>query len=368
MNELILIIEDEKDICEDLVKIFEISGYRTLSAFNGYDALKLAQENIPDLILSDIMIPGINGYELLRTLQSNHETAAIPFLFLSAKSNKFDVRAAMNLGADDFITKPYDIDELLNTVKVRLEKKLRRESHLNQKIENLQTNLRKTMPHEIRTPLNVILGFSEFLMKNNKKIQEGEALDMINNIHESGQRLLRTFENYLLYANLELIVATQSERMKYLKYKTFMADIFIRDIALSKAIEFERQQDLQLELIDATVNIYEDHFRKIADELIDNSFKFSNPGSVVKVVSNMENNYFKMVFTDFGRGMSVEQISKLGDYVQFERKMYEQQGTGLGISIVKRIVEIYNGSINIESKSNQFTEVTICLPGVLGDL
>ncbi|MDX9790238.1 MAG: hybrid sensor histidine kinase/response regulator [Candidatus Kapaibacterium sp.] len=366
MKELILIIEDEIEISNDLEKFLRLSGYDTVTARSGEDALKLLEKNIPDLIISDILVPGIDGYELLKRMQASPETAAVPFLFLSAKSNKIDVREAMNLGADDFITKPYDIDELLNTIKVRLEKKQRRESHLTKKIENLQINLRKTMPHEIRTPLNVILGFSEFLLKNNKKIQDSDALDMVYNIHLSGQRLQRTFENYLLYANLELVAATQSEKTKYNKYKTFMADVFIRDVAVSKASEFERADDLQLDLIDATVKIYEDHFRKLVDEILDNSFKFSNPGDKVNIKSSMDGDRFIMIVRDVGRGMTEEQLSKSGDFVQFDRKIYEQQGTGLGLSIVKKITMIYNGEFEITSSPEHFTEVIIKLFGTEG--
>ncbi len=363
MKELILIIEDEVEICNDLVKILKLSDYDTLFAYDGLAGLNLANARIPDLIVSDIMIPKLNGYELLRALQEKHETASIPFLFLSAKSNKFDLREAMNLGADDFITKPYDIDELLNAIRVRLDKRKQRESHLTKKIENLQTNLRKTMPHEIRTPLNVILGFSEFLMKNNKIIKEVEALDMIQNIHESGQRLLRTFENYLLYANLELITATLNEKHKYQKYKTFMVDVYLRDVAQGKAIEHNRQQDLLIMLIDATVHIYEDHFKTLTEEILDNSFKFSEAGTNVRLSTFLDNDTYTLVFSDEGRGMSDEQISKLGDFVQFDRKTYEQQGNGLGLSIVKRIVDIYNGSMVINSVPSKFTEITIKLPG-----
>lgn len=363
MNEVILIIEDEVEICNDLVKILKLSDYDTLQAFDGIEGLFIAQKHIPDLIISDILVPGLNGYEILKTLQQKPETAAIPFLFLSAKSKKFDLREAMNLGADDFITKPYDIDELLNTIRVRLDKRQQRESHLTKKLETLQTNLRKTMPHEIRTPLNIILGFSEFLMKNKQAIHEGEALDMIQNIHSSGQRLLRTFENYLLFANLELISATQTEKNKYRSNKTFMADIFIRDIAQGKAVDYKRQDDLSLSLTDATVQIYEDHFKTLTEEIIDNGFKFSDVGTMVKVISSFENGIFRFSVSDAGRGMSSEQIDKLGDFIQFDRSTYEQQGNGLGLSIVKRIVEIYNGTFSIKSEQDKYTEITISLPG-----
>jgi len=367
MKERILIVEDEKEICNDLVKILQLSEYETIHAYNGIDGYRLACKHLPDLIISDIMIPGFNGYELLSKLQEKPETSAIPFLFLSAKSNKFDLREAMNLGADDFITKPFDIDELLNTIRIRLEKKQRRELHLTKKIETLQTNLRKTMPHEVRTPLNVILGFSEFLMKNNNITKEKDLLDMIKNIHESGQRLQRTFENYLLYANLELINASQREKNKFQKYKTHMADIYLRDISIAKATEFNRENDLVFDLVDATVLIYEEHFKKIAHELLDNSFKFSESGTMVKLTSTLTDNFLSIVITDHGRGMTEVQLQKLEEFVQFDRNTYEQQGTGLGLSIVKKIVDIYQGAFSIRSKQDSYTEVEIKIPGFGGN-
>ena len=367
MNKRILIIDDEKEICNDLVKILQLSDYETIQAYNGIDGYNLACKHLPDLIISDIMIPGLNGYEILSKLQEKPETSAIPFLFLSAKSNKFNLREAMNLGADDFITKPYDIDELLNTIKIRLEKKQRRELHLTKKIETLQTNFRKTMPHEFRTPLNVILGFSEFLMKNTNIIKEKDLLDMIKNINESGQRLQRTFENYLLYANLELINASQSEKNKFLKNKTYMTDIFLRDISTVKASNFNRESDLVLDLVDATVLINEEHFKKIINEILDNSFKFSEPGSIVKITSKLVNEFLNIVFSDNGRGMTEVQLQKLEEFVQFDRNTYEQQGSGLGLSIVKKIVEIYQGTFSIRSEIDCMTEIEINLPGISGN-
>lgn len=361
-KQTILVIEDEKEILDDLVKILTLSDYNVISAGDGEEGLKMAIESHPDLILSDILIPGKTGYELLRDIQSVPETSTIPFLFLSAKSNKFDVREAMNLGADDFITKPFDLDELLGTIKIRLEKKVKRESHFSQKIENLQTNLRKTMPHEIRTPLNVILGFSEFLMKNNKNIHDAEAMDMISNIYTSGQRLQRTFENYLLYANLELISASSNEKNKFQQHSTFMADVFIKEIAFNKAIEYSRESDLTLELIDSALKIYEDHLRKVVEELIDNSFKFSEIGKKVVVKSKITDNLYVLEVVDEGRGMTQSQIEGLGEFVQFDRTTFEQQGTGLGLSIVRRIVDIYNGQIEIQSFPDKFTKVLVCLP------
>lgn len=361
MKYRVLVVEKEEEISNDLVRILGLSGYEAMLAFNGHEGYILAQEHLPDLIISNIAIPGINGLELLKKLQMNEDTAAIPLIFLSSESKTTDVREAMNLGADDFISIPYEIDELVNSIKIRLEKKVKRESQMNLKIENLQDSVRRTIPHEFRTPLNVILGFSDFLMKNNKNIHQGNALEMINNINESGQNLLKTFENYILYTNLELISASRSEKLKYQNYKTYMTDIFVRDVAVSRANEYDRQVDLELNLIDATVDIYEDHFRKIIDELLINSFEFSEKGTTVNIVSSLIGNNYKIVFSDFRSSESREQLLNLSDVFQIKSKTEDNQFSGLGLSIVKKIVDIYHGSISINTQKNSPTEISIIL-------
>ena len=367
MKYRVLVVEAAKDVSNELVRIMELSGYEVMRAFNGHEGYILAQEHLPDLIISNIVIPGINGFELLKKLQMNEDTAAIPLIFLSSESNPSDVREAMNLGADDFITIPYEIDELVNSIKIRLEKKSKRESQMNLKIENLQDSVRRTIPHEFRTPLNVILGFSEFLMKSNKNIHQGEALEMINNINESGHNLLKTFENYILYTNLELISASRPEKLKYQNYKTYLTDIFVKDVASSKANEYDRQTDLNLNLTDVTVDIYEDHLRKIIDELLANSFELSEKGTEVKIVTTLVENNFNIVITDFGSGENRKLFLNQSEADKFGSKLEDKQLAGLGLNIVKKIVGIYNGSISINKQQDSITEISIKLPANKAD-
>lgn len=118
----ILIIEDDKVLLENIVQMLEMEGFQTLSAYNGKDGLEVARMENPDLILSDIMMPEMDGYQVLKKLSQETETMAIPFIFITAKTTRDDVRHGMNLGADDYITKPFTQKELIGAVNARLKK------------------------------------------------------------------------------------------------------------------------------------------------------------------------------------------------------------------------------------------------------
>jgi signal transduction histidine kinase len=140
----------------------------------------------------------------------------------------------------------------------------------------------------------------------------------------------------------------------------------IERVARVRAERVGRVDDLILELCDASAAVTEDYFTKIVDELLENAFKFSSPGSPVQVQSVAGNGNFVLRITDRGRGMKVEHISEVGAYMQFERKIYEQQGSGLGLTIAKRLTELHGGELNIQSELGVGTTVEVslpCLPG-----
>ncbi|MCC7050745.1 MAG: response regulator, partial [Bacteroidia bacterium] len=120
MTPKILLIEDNRDMRENTAEILELADYKVTTAENGKEGVKKAMEELPDLIICDIMMPELDGYEVLNILSRDPATMGIPFIFLTAKAEKSDVRKGMGLGADDYLTKPYDDVELLNAVKVRL--------------------------------------------------------------------------------------------------------------------------------------------------------------------------------------------------------------------------------------------------------
>lgn len=144
----ILVIEDEASVGTNIVEILQSGGFEVIFAGDGETGVQLAKQNIPDLIICDIMMPGLDGYGVLTTLREQPDTAMIPFIFLTAKTTREDFRQGMNLGADDYITKPFRRNELLEAVTARLEKQAmllqeysvhyKRAKELQQKMQELQ--------------------------------------------------------------------------------------------------------------------------------------------------------------------------------------------------------------------------------------
>ena len=118
----ILVIEDNNEIRENIAEILQLDGYETIEAANGVEGVTKAQQEMPDLIICDIMMPELDGYGVLHILGKKETTAGIPFIFLTAKVERADMRKGMNLGADDYLTKPFDDTELLDAIEMRLKK------------------------------------------------------------------------------------------------------------------------------------------------------------------------------------------------------------------------------------------------------
>ncbi len=143
MSKTILIIEDNNDIRENIVEILELAGYQVYEAINGKSGVELATKHQPEIILCDIMMPELDGYGVLYLLNKNSETATIPFIFLTAKAERLDLRKGMEMGADDYLTKPFDDMELLNAIESRLKKKEIQQNFYSKSFEKLDTLISK---------------------------------------------------------------------------------------------------------------------------------------------------------------------------------------------------------------------------------
>src|SRR5271167_4449115 len=143
MSKKVLIIEDNNDIRENIVEILEMAGYVVFDADNGKTGVDLAFKNKLDIILCDIMMPELDGYGVLYMLNKNPDTAATPFIFLTAKAERVDLRKGMEMGADDYLTKPFDDMELLNAIESRLKKKELQEKFYSKSLDRLDTLITK---------------------------------------------------------------------------------------------------------------------------------------------------------------------------------------------------------------------------------
>jgi signal transduction histidine kinase len=174
--------------------------------------------------------------------------------------------------------------------------------------------------------------------------------------------LNRLVMNYLLYAELELAMTDQDKVQALRQMRTDDAGALFERVALQKAKAAEREADLELELETAAPRIASSHLGKIIEELLDNAFKYSKAGTPIHVTSRLDRDGFALAVTDRGRGMTAAQIADIGAYVQFERKVHEQQGSGLGLAIARRLAEVYGGDLTIESIPGQQTTVRVTLP------
>ncbi len=358
----ILIIEDEQTVRENLLELLEAEGFEAIGAENGAIGARLALSYLPDLIISDVMMPELDGFGVLELLRQNPLTDTVPFIFLTAKVDPTDLRRGMSLGADDYLTKPIRAKDLLQAIATRLEKQAAIERQQAQKLDELRGSITLSLPHELRTPLNGILGFAELLIADYEGIEPAERLEMLEGIRTSGKRLYRLIQNFLLYAELELI-STDSGRLKSLRSEqTQYVKTLIADQAMQQASLANREADLHLKLVEAGVQISANRLNKVVEELVENAFKFSSPGTPVTITNRVEDDTLILSISDNGRGMSAEQITRLGAYQQFERKLYEQQGSGLGLMIAKRLSELHTGTLTIESIPEQQTTVLVTLP------
>lgn len=358
----ILIIEDEDDIRDIIIQLLTAHNYQVIDAKDGETGIKLAIAHHPDLIICDIMMPGVDGYEVLRQLHNHPSTQMIPFIFLTAKATKEDIRQGMELGADDYLSKPFTRSELLGAVKIRLEKKVLLQQQSEKKLDDLRKNLTRSLPHELLTPLNGILGFAKLLGDHATEITPDEIKEMSEMIETSAWRLHRTIQNFLLHAQLEIIRQDPQRLQSFLMGETGSTQFILQVLAQKKAQEFNRTEDLHLDMEDTPLPVAENWLSKIAKELIDNAFKFSQPGSIVEVKTLINAPEFILTVCDRGRGMTAQQIANLGAYVQFERKLYEQQGSGLGLVIAQELTELYGGRISIKSSPEQGTTVSAIFP------
>lgn len=271
------------------------------------------------------------------------------------------LRQGMSLGADDYVTKPFTTAELLEAIAIRLAKTGVIQNQTQKKLDELRSNITLSLPHELRTPLNGILGFSNLLCDEWETLERQEIRKMAEGIHQSAERLFRLIQNFLLYAELELI-ANDTERIKSLRNVQIMGVAStIKEVSIIQAQRVGREADLQMDLQDCSVKIAKVRIEKIVEELIDNAFKYSPPGTSVRVVSTQVKQMFTLSITNQGRGMTAEQITKVGAYMQFERKVYEQQGSGLGLIIAKRLTQLLGGELSIESIPEKQTTVRVTL-------
>ncbi len=358
----ILVIDDEPFFREATALALQRKGYQTHEASDGLDGAEIARRVLPDLIICDVNMERMDGYALLENLRQDPATATIPFILMTGMSDAAGMRRGMELGADDYLPKPFTGPQLFSAVRARLDKQQVLKETAEKKLSDLRSNLSLALPHEMITPLNGIYGLAQLLATDAANMTPEEIADYGQTILQSAERLHRTVQNFLLFGQLEM-QASDGDTIRVLRQKiTPGATPLIEARAQHFAENAGRSPDLLLRLEDTPVAIGQDLFTKLVDELIDNAFKFSPTGTQVTITTRPADGHFHLIVADRGPGLTPAQIAAIGAYSQFNREQREQQGSGLGLAIARRIAELHGGSLAIDCLPDSGTSVTVTLP------
>src|ERR1051325_7228617 len=201
----VLVIDDTPEIRMIIEETLDMFGFSTLTAEDGEKGIQVAKQQLPDLIICDVNMPKLDGFMTLTMLREDERTATIPFIFLSGAVERPNVRRGMEMGADDYLTKPFTPSELLAAVNARLEKQAEIERKSEKKLDELRGKVTLALPHELRTPLNGIMGLAQILIDDHATMKPHEILETARFICLSAERLQRLIENFLVFAQIELM-------------------------------------------------------------------------------------------------------------------------------------------------------------------
>jgi CheY-like chemotaxis protein/two-component sensor histidine kinase len=369
---LIFVIDDEPDNFDVIETFLSDADYQLNYAASGQEALMLLNTFSPDLILLDVMMPGLDGIEVCQQLKASSQWQAIPIIMVTALTSKEDLSRCLEAGADDFISKPVNRFELRARVKSMLRIKqqydriqefsvIQRDTIniLGQNLEELTGNLAVSLSHELNTPLNGIIGVIEVLKDNIQDMEITEVREILSWADQSANRLNELTKKFLLYLQLEITVS-QHKDLGTAQTRFSAADI---KMALEiHAKSYERNKDLKFELKEATLSLPEKYLSILLKELVDNALKYSACGTEIQIKSQIIDGMLNISIHDWGRGMTAYQISRIDAFRQFERKEHQQPGIGIGLKIVMKIVQLASGHFSIQSVYKRETKVTISLP------
>lgn len=341
----ILIIEDDEAIRETLRDILEINGHEVIAAGTGTEGIEASRLH-PELILCDVGLPDMDGYAVIERVQQDPEVRSVPFIFVTAMAGRNQLRRGMVLGADDYITKPFSEREILEAI----ESRVRRQKPLRERIEGLKDQFRKEASaewsHELLTPLNAVLGGLALIESEADTLDRGELKQLLGIIRSGAERQYRLVRKLILHFEMERLGSLAVKPAAVLLASR--ADEVIVATAGRVARDEGREGDLEFRCEPGSVGLHEEYLSAAVGEMVENGFRFSRPGQRVSVRGTVGTGSYRIEVADAGCGLSAEQRSGVGPFTQFDRASREQQGLGLGLSIVRAVAQVAGGSMRLE--------------------
>lgn len=341
----ILVIEDQEDIRDTLRDMLELHGHEVLLASDGVEGVAMASL-VPDFILCDIAMPRLDGFGVLQAVRKVPATAEVPFVFLTAKAERTDLREGMSLGADDYITKPFTEREVLDTIAART----RRGRGVREKIASLQAEKQRESSahwsHELLTPLNAILGCLSILDQEADSISPQDLREVLATLRAGAEQQERLAWKLIRYFELEQVKAGSVS----LQARSCRVDPLASKAAETVAKAESRAQDLVCSIEPAELRSNPDFLAAAVGELVENACRFSDEGSPIVLHGYIRAGEYVIQVDDAGPGLSPEQCAVTAAFVQFRHRSREVRGLGLGLSIVRSVAAIAGGQLRLGSK------------------
>ena len=351
----VLIVDDEEANRKLLGELVAMCGYDLQAARDGLEALERVKTFQPDIVLLDVIMPAMDGYEVCRRLKADPQTQGIPVVMITASADQDAKLKGLKAGANDFLNKPVDLSELVARVQNLLALK-----ETVERVNRAKSDFLANMSHELRTPLNAIIGFSEMLRDGFFGELNLKQAEYVNDILSSGCHLLSLINDIL---DLSKVEAGEMELQP--------SEVSLRSL-LETGLTMVRQKALQ-HGIALSLEIEEESDTLVADErkvkqiifnLLSNAVKFTPDGGRVGVEAHREGEWAAVTVWDTGIGIAPEDQKRLFQaFQQIDGSLNRQyEGTGLGLALTKRLVELHGGDIRVVSAPGEGSCFTFTLP------
>ena len=361
----ILIVDDNQTNIILLQAILKRAKYNTVSATNGADALRIMQDMHPDLVLLDIMMPEMDGYEVARRKDEIEDIQSIPFLFVTALSDTNSMVKGFKAGCSDFITKPFNTEEILIRIHHQIINVENRRI-INSKNEELKSLIRNrdklyaVVAHDLRSPLGTIKSVLDILDENlNSEIIGFELYDLLHATTESADELFGLLENLLFWTRTQMgKLIFQPKEIKItdavtdaIKATSSMSNIHRIDICYSDNTG------------NATVLADKNMITTVIRNILANAIKFSDEDSSIEIETKIVDNQLSCSITDHGCGMDDEVKQALQQQISITTTgKHQEEGTGLGLTLCREFIRAHNGNLSFESEMNVGTTFTFTIP------
>lgn len=364
---LILFVEDNEDLRENAALVLDVEGYTVTLASNGREALDVLEAGlIPDLIVSDIMMPHMDGYEFFDAVRQMPHLRGVPFIFLTARGSRNDISVGKQLGADDYLVKPFEPDDFLIAVQNKLRRTADIRADAAESLNSARSILVQMLSHELRTPLTYVTGGFALLaeeLESDETLRDSfrVSLDLIQG---GTQRLNRLAEQMVLYAEVisgyVFVQIQQHNEPLDLDFLASDALMLLDDLLTERQPVIHRDSPKTGPVI---VFGHRDLLVTALSEVVRNAIQYSPAHSHINMVVSQKDAYGVFTITDQGQGISAKNQQTIWEVMtQSDRERDEQQGVGMGLPITKGIITAHGGEVYLHSVLGRGTEVRLYIP------